>query len=44
MQNTFKCALHCVAATRAQVHPLSVQIQRDQRDRLRESPQKGERG
>ena len=26
MRNTFKCALHCVAATRAQVHPLQVQI------------------
>ena len=29
MRNTFKGALHSVAATRAQVHPLPVQIQRD---------------
>ena len=29
MQNTFKCALHSVVATRAQVHPLPVLKQRD---------------
>ena len=29
MQNTFKCALHCVAAIRAHVHPLPVQIRRN---------------
>ena len=29
MRHTFKGALHSVAATRVQVHPLPAQIQRD---------------
>ena len=29
MRNTFKCALHSIAATRAHVRPPPVQVQRD---------------
>ena len=29
MQNTFKGALHSIAATRAQMHPIPVQLQHD---------------
>ena len=43
MRHTFKCALHSGAATVAQVHPLPIQIQRDQTRGLTErKPPQGE--